>query len=142
MNIEYELWTFPSDTHGYNVVAYAEGSISVFVGGVVFLSASDVLLVELAVALYRWLEEVHRTSTDFFYSSMNYEDEPILAFRYDKTHDAYQLISVWSSMGVDLVPSGDVSGAVAAFLSQLRNELASKYNVCLDATIERALADV
>ncbi|MBI2374008.1 MAG: hypothetical protein HYV07_08420 [Deltaproteobacteria bacterium] len=141
MRFEYDITTFPVDPGGYNLTAYTEGVLRLLVGASVFLDASGILLVEFAVVLRKWLRACASGPIDFYYASMDFEEEPILAFRYDTSGGQFRLESVWSETDVGPVSRAEVIAAAQQYLAQLRDDLKRGHDVDLDKTLEEALMD-
>lgn len=138
MRFEYEIKTFPAETGGYNLTAYTEGVLRLFVGTSKILDATDILLIELAIVLHKWLQALASRPADFYYASMDFEEEPILAFRYDAKADQFRFESVWSYTTVNPFTREDVVSAARGYLSQLREELSREHGVDLDAKLVEA----
>jgi hypothetical protein len=141
VRFEYDITTFPTQTGGYNLIAYTEGGLRLFVDELVVLDASGILLVELAVVLHKWLRACASGPTDFYYASMDFEEEPILAFRHDPSGDQFRLESVWSETDVGPVPTADAIAAAQRYLAHLRDELKREHGVDLDEKLEEAIMD-
>lgn len=96
MKIDFELLTLPDDMSGYNAAAFTEGRLSIEVQGQVFLQVEFCLLLELANMVTHWLKAVAtRGAQDFYYASMDEEEEPILALRYCRARSVFSLWSCW-----------------------------------------------
>lgn len=138
MRFQYDITTFPPETGGYNLTAYTEGVLRLIVDTSVFLEVDGILLVELAIVLHKWLRAFASGPVDFYYASMDFEEEPILAFRYDASEDRFRLESVWSDSDAGPLPREEVISAAQEYLSQLRDELRREHDVDLDQRLEEA----
>jgi len=79
------------------MLADVEGSLKINLGGNIFFEEDDILLLELVVALIKWLHKIESGEiVDLYYESMDYEEQPILAFI---TNDGctWHLYSVWQN---------------------------------------------
>lgn len=141
MRLEYDIKTTPEETSGYNLTAYTEGVLRLLVGSSVFLEVDGILLVEFAIVLHKWLLQCASAPTDFYYASMDFEEEPILMFRYDSGRDAFLLESVWSNKDVGSVLRSDAIEAASRYLVALRDELKRERGVDLERTLEEATLD-
>lgn len=137
MNIDFDIKHIPDELGGYHLTAYTEGDLSIEVLGSTFLVSTEILLVELAVALHIWVSRNHSNSTNFFYASMDFEDEPILAFKYDEEKRNFWIESVWSPGRVGPVPSFEVVGAVREFINRLSDELEERRGIKLRETLDK-----
>ena len=137
----YEITSFPEKTAGYNLTAYTEGFLRVTIDSLVFLDASGVLLVEFAVVLHKWLLSFEGGSAEFYYSSMDLEEEPILALRFDPDHQYFLPESVWARGEPAPVSVLEAKEAARTYLSSLREELRAKHRVDLDKTLEAAVME-
>lgn len=140
MRFAYEISSFPREVEGYNLISYTEGTITLFFGPVVYLNATGVLLVELAVVLYKWLLASRGRPANLYYASMDFEEEPILALNYDTVHDCFWPESVWAEATVDPVSPTEARDAAETYLKELREELERGYGVDLLIVLEAALA--
>ncbi|MBC7213561.1 MAG: hypothetical protein H5U33_27350 [Pseudomonas sp.] len=97
MKIDFELLTLPDDMSGYNAAAFTEGRLRIEVQGRVFLQVEYCLLLELANVMTQWLKAVAtRGAQDFYYASMDEEEEPIIALRYCRARSVFSLGSCWA----------------------------------------------
>ncbi|OWQ37565.1 hypothetical protein [Pseudomonas sp. DrBHI1] len=97
MKVDFELLTLPDDMSGYNAAAFTEGRLRIEVKGQVFLQVEYCLLLELANVMTQWLKAVAtRGAQDFYYASMDEEEEPIIALRYCRTRSVFSLWSCWA----------------------------------------------
>lgn len=98
MKIDFELLTLPDDMSGYNAAAFTEGRLRIEVKGQVFLLVEYCLLLELANVMTQWLKAVAtRGAQDFYYASMDEEEEPIIALRYCRAGSVFSLWSCWAA---------------------------------------------
>jgi hypothetical protein len=142
MRFLYTITDEPSETGGYNVTAFTEGQLRVEHGGATFLVADDILLVEFAVVLHKWLLRVQPGRVhDLYYASMNFEEEPIFAFRYNPQSGNFLLESVWAETEVPPVSRGEALSAAEHYLAQLRDDLSRRLAVSLDGILDAAVAD-
>lgn len=132
MRIEFDIKIFPWETHTYHLPAFTEGPIRIFTSSGKFLDADGILLVELAIFLHEWLENARNSPTDLYYRSMDFEEEPILAFSYSRDDDAFELTSVWSTHGKpERVPSGEVLQATKEYLQNLKVAILARSDIDL-----------
>lgn len=77
------------------MLADVEGNLAITIGENTFFDEEYILLLELAVALIRWIKKIESSEmVDFYYESMDYEDKPILAFILNH-NNSWRLYSVW-----------------------------------------------
>jgi len=141
VRFEFEILLLPEEIGGYRLAAYTEGVLRLMVGATAFLDADGVLLVEFGLALHKWLEIARSGPHDFYYASMDFEEEPILAFRYDALEDKYRLESVWAQGQAPLVPCPDVVAASRTYLADLRGLLKRKRGVDLEHVLRKSVSD-
>ena len=142
MRYFYTITEVPKETGGYNIPAYTEGTLRVEHGNEVLFEAEEILLVEFAIALYKWLVHVgDGTIRDFYYASMNFEDEPIVALRYDVPSDSYAFESAWNRTPPPRVPAKKAICAAEHFLSALQDDLERTLSVRLMTILVAAAAD-
>ena len=88
-------------TGRWKMLADIEGRLIVSVGQCVFLNEEGMLILELASALIRWIKKIKSgMKDDFFYESMDYEDQPILAFQ-QNSDSSWRIYSVWQEADCD-----------------------------------------
>lgn len=140
MKLEYKIDIFPYYTHSYHLMAYTEGVLRLVTKYGVFLDADGILLVELATCLKRWIYELRDAQVDFYYRSMDFEEEPILAFVYEDQTDSFILESVWSDKsGIERAPYDEVIDSVDKYLAELHEQLQAEHGIDLYARIEEDL---
>lgn len=139
MRFLYEIKSFPSKVEGYNITAYTEGTLRLLVGSVTFFDASGILLVEFAVVLKRWLLSLENGPVDLYYASMDFEEEPILALRYNTVQHRFLPESVWAKSDPLPVSLGEAKSAANAYLTELGEELRTKYGVDLNEVLGEAM---
>ena len=132
MKLDYKIESVPDAKDGYNVPAYTEGTLTVFVGDKLFFEARGVLLVEFAIVLHRWLDQVeHDGVVDLHYASMDFEEEPIFALVLDGNGDCFRPVAVWATGTPVPISVGDAKSAAASYISRLSSELAEKCSIDL-----------
>lgn len=135
MKLDYQLTSVPEDTSGYRLGAYTEGTLCWYLEEQLFLKADDILLVEMASTFQRWLTSPAERSIDLYYASMNYEEEPIVALRFDPQRQAYRAESIWASASTSWVEPNVARLAVQNFLERLGNDLLDGQGVDLAARL-------
>ena len=79
---------------GWKMLADVEGSLKIAIGNKVFFDEEGILVLELALALMKWIEKIQSGNmVDFYYESMDYEDKPILVFM--QNNSIWKVYSVW-----------------------------------------------
>ncbi|WP_437966773.1 hypothetical protein WMF04_45605 [Sorangium sp. So ce260] len=139
MRYLYEITSFPDKVEDYNLTAYTEGTLRLLVGSVVFLDASGILLVEFAIVLKKWLLSLEGGPGDLYYASMDFEEEPILALRYNATQGEFLPESVWAKSNPSPICLGEAKSAADAYLAELGEELRKKYGADLNEVLEEAM---
>ncbi|XYH99087.1 hypothetical protein ACMHYB_04780 [Sorangium sp. So ce1128] len=139
MRFLYEITSFPDKLEGYNLTAYAEGTLRLLIRSVVFLDASGILLVEFAIVLKKWLLSVEDGPVGLYYASMDFEEEPILALRCTAIQDEFLTESVWAKSNPLPISLGEAKSAANAYLAELGEELRTKYGADLNEVLEEAV---
>ena len=139
MRFLYEIISFPDKVEGYSLTAYAEGTLRLLIGSVVFLDASGILLVEFAIVLKKWLLSLEDGPVDLYYASMDFEEEPVLALRYNAVQDEFLPESVWAKSDPLPISLGEAKSAADAYLAELGEELRTKYGADLNKVLEEAV---
>jgi hypothetical protein len=90
-----------SKDYGWKMLADVEGSLKIIIEDKLFFDEQSILLLELALALIKWIEMIESGKMiDFYYESMDYEDKPILAFMLTD-NNSWRLYSVWEIFADD-----------------------------------------
>ncbi|MGL5941667.1 MAG: hypothetical protein ACRC2S_15040 [Waterburya sp.] len=80
---------------GWKMLADVEGSLKITIEDKLFFDEESILLLELALALMKWIEMIESGKMiNFYYESMDYEDQPILAFMLND-NNSWRLYSIW-----------------------------------------------
>lgn len=80
---------------GWKMLADVEGSLKITIEDKLFFDEESILLLELALALMKWVEMIESGKIiDFYYESMDYEDKPILAVMLND-NNSWRLYSIW-----------------------------------------------
>ena len=85
---------------GY-IASQIEGALEIHINGSIFLSETNILLIELAQVIHNWLNNDVLT---FYYQSMDYEEESIIKISQCET-GKYFISSIWATCKceIDLV---------------------------------------
>ncbi|WP_437731977.1 DUF7878 domain-containing protein [Sorangium sp. So ce1335] len=140
MRFLYEIKSFPDKVEGYNLIAYTEGTLRLIVGSTAFIDADGILLVEFAVVLKKWLLSIGNGPVDLYYSSMDFDEEPVLALRYNAVADEFLPESVWAKSDPLPISRGEAKSAADAYLAELGEELRTEYGVDIDEVLEKAVS--
>lgn len=126
INITFKIDEFPVDrSQPYSLVTGIEGLLSIVSNGDVFFQESGILLLELSNALESWLQKINSDeNASFYYASMDFEEEPIVAFDYRDDEELYKLRSVWGVGNVE-VPRNELVNASKLFINELNASIQS-----------------
>lgn len=127
MRIGFRVEDLPRGPEPYRVATDIGGELSVASddGSVVF-GADGIPLVEFAIFCKKWLRETKRE--DFYYASMDFEEEPIIAIRIQDS-GLCLFESVWIDGSVGSMPLMEVRQAMIKYIEELTDELADKHNI-------------
>ena len=123
MRIDFEIEQFPLETKDHRLITDTEGFIRVTMGSSKLFEASELLLVELAIFMQGWLQLKAQKCGDFYYRSMDFEEEPILAFLYAPGEGLYRFQSVWSLSPGACISLEDVASAFREYVDRLSVEV-------------------
>lgn len=139
MTYNFEIESFPSNHAGYNVPAFTEGELSVFVDGEkLFFQEDGIHLVEFAVVLAKWLSKMSYGNPDLFYASMDFEEEPIFALNFDKGKMICRPVSVWNYDFEHVETSiENAERAPREYIDSLIHQVKHRYGAPLDLIVER-----
>ncbi len=141
MEYKFSIEHVPEEKGGYNLSAYTEGTLKVVLDGVTFLNSTGILLVEFAIVLSKWIRALGHSNgmTELYYSSMDFEEEPIFALRVGKEKNYYLPEAVWSEgEALKILPEEAISAA-NRYLSELGTILANNHGVDLSEVVEDAI---
>ena len=135
MHFEFEIVTLP-ERHEHPYV-FTEGPLSVLDGEVCAWRWDDILLIEFALVLRKWLQHVAQGGPDtLHYSSMNYEEEPVLAFVWHPSARRYLI----ASDGVDAerceIHHHDLVAACERYLDEFGQALRTSSGLVLGALLD------
>ena len=123
IKIEFFIKEFPKDlSRSYALDAYTEGVLTIHVNGKIVFDENGILLVELSNKLEPWVTQIDLdpdSEHNFYYASMDEEEEPVLAFNYDATDKSYRISSIWSS-SESAVKKDELLSACKKYISELR----------------------
>jgi len=141
MHFEFEIVTLPKRLDGYHPCAFTEGVLSVVKDEVCAWTADDMLLIEFAATLRSWLQHVATGGPrTLHYSSMNYEEEPVLAFVWHPAAERYDVAShLVDSERLEIQHLALVA-AGHRFLDQLGRELWTSCGLALGPVLSRGEA--
>lgn len=129
IKMTFSIKDFPFDLNqSYSLVAGVEGEFSIVSDDGVCFCESGILLLELSQKMESWVAEVgFNDAANFYYSSMDFEEEPILAFNYDAYKNLYHIESVWdvSELSVSKV---ELVNACKIFINELHGAVQKKVN--------------
>ena len=139
MRFEQEVLIWPrNDLERELPGAYLEGTLRIIVGDTRFFEDIGILLIEFAEVAHRWLLECRREPCSLYYVSMDFEEEPILAFCYDVATETFALQSVWAEAELEPLPRDTVITAVASYVDALRDQLAATPDIDFEALLAKA----
>jgi len=124
INIDFTLLKIPSGNERYRLLCDTEGKLVISNEDGFIFSHDGILLAEFARVLGKWLENNNnQIETDFVYNSMDFEEEPILAFR-QSTSGKLIVESSLVPLPVGLsVQSDELIEASKIFLKKLHRDL-------------------
>lgn len=83
-------------------------------------------MLELSQKMESWIAEVDSNDTaNFYYTSMDFEEEPVLAFSYELSKGLYHLESVWGVSGI-FVSKDELVNACKFFINKLSSEVQAR----------------
>ena len=129
MKFIYKVEELPKSNEQYRVATDIEGSLSIVSDfDDILFEAEGILLVELAIFFKKWLNE--SIDKDFYYASMDFEEEPILAFNI-KSNDVCSFHSVWQkpSASSDSIPLTNVKSSMISYIDDLKVNLKNNFQI-------------
>jgi hypothetical protein len=129
----FKINEFPGDlSWDYALHAGVEGDMSIEINGVVVFEAEEFLFMELYFELQKWIEsESDSNRGDFYFKSMDEEEEPIVAFVKDSSRDFYIFNSIWKK-NEGRVKFDEIKSSFIEFKIDLTRQLSSRYNYFLE----------
>lgn len=132
MKLEWRILSFPVDPTGYRAATDTEGVVRMTVDGNEFVVLEEILILEFAAYANDWLHDAGGGSDrDFYYASMDEEEEPLLALVATQ-QGHYMPNSCWRKSASRAVRREEIVKAFSDFLAELRLELAATHNCDLE----------
>ena len=132
MEFKYVIQEVPDSFADYRLYAYVEGDLRVVIDDEVVVGVEGALLVEFALVLHRWLWGAGASDADLYYASMDFEEEPVLAFRRAAEGSGYFVDSAWLKSMKRRVPREQIVVAAEQYLKLLSREMMSRFRVNLE----------
>ena len=127
IHIDFKITTLPKvpmKPERYRLIVDIEGELTISKKNKIIFSHGDILLVEFARSVRRWLEFNDKNITeDFVYNSMDFEEEPVIAFRLQEIGDLLIESSLLEVPGHILFEPEDLIRALKYFLRKLYDAL-------------------
>lgn len=141
MKFNYRIESFPAPADRHYLAALTEGRLFVQIEERTFLEAEDVLLVEFAIVLQEWLNQMNEEGVaDLYYTSMNFEEEPIFSLTYDNETGCFRPAAVWAVGQPTDVSVEEATTAAQSYIAHLRTELLENYGIDLSTVIAWTIA--
>lgn len=136
IEITFDIISAPSNIEGTKVIADIEGSFSLSIDGELLLEEEDILLLELAFFLSKWLKDIENNNVrNFYYESMNYEEKPILEFVKIKK-ECWKLGSIWQKFeNKYCIGLNEFSKTAKNYIQELEYDLKYKFNLDISVFI-------
>jgi hypothetical protein len=122
----------------WQILLHVVADFSILVDSKVLYCEQQFCIVEFALALSRWLHQVHQTGEDFIYVSMESEEIGLVwvkasgsGWRVGSVHQEYEEANVFSL--------GEIKDAAEKFLDQLEVEISAKFRIGLREFISKEL---
>lgn len=130
LRIKFEVTTFPRTDQMEYLQVYVEGILQVFVGNHLFFNQRDITLVEFAIFVRKWMNNVSESKNrDFAFNSMDH-GEPIMSFNYVED-DRFKFQSIWQEKEcIELITIDDILHEFQLYLIRLYEVL--KFNLGID----------
>lgn len=120
------------------MLADVEGNLKITIEERIFFDEKYILLLELAIMLIKWINKIESGEiVDFYYESMDYEDQPILYFK-ENVNLTWNLYSVWQNFnGNSCVSLEELIQCTTTFITHLAAYLTIDLNIDMsDVNIE------
>lgn len=121
-----EIITGPSSLTGFIECK----KFSIFIDELEVFSEPEFFVYEFFSALHSWSNDPDK-ETSFYFSSMDYEEEPVIAYRYDEKSEKYNFESELKR-GDATVTYQDILDSYQRFKKELRDQLWEKYRYTLE----------
>ncbi|MES9814033.1 MAG: hypothetical protein ABW161_14765 [Candidatus Thiodiazotropha sp.] len=124
----FDISKFPDDLNWDSaLVCEVESNyFSISINEVEVFSNQEFLVYELFDALHKWLIKNVSGKSDFYFVSMDEEEEPIVAFLYDEGSGNYHFESVFK-LADAIVTFQDIVDSYQKFKTDLSDQLLKKY---------------
>ena len=123
---------FPAEITGpSSLTGFIEGDFAVLVNGVEVFKEPEFLIYEFFDALHNWVNSDGSEGSDFYFASMDYEEEPVISFRYDNDTKSYVFESVFQISPAKF-SFKDILHSHRQFMVDLRELLSRDYGYFLE----------
>lgn len=109
--------------------AALDGNLTILINDSAFFSEEGISLIDLALCITGWLNEVEAEFfTDFDYSSDEYQENPVLYFAKIDNQHHYTVRSAWVEFHADTVLNlEEIVNCFTVFLTELDSTIKQKY---------------
>jgi hypothetical protein len=125
------------DEH-WEILLRVVADFSILVDSKVLYREQQFCVVEFALDISRWMNQVHHTGEDFIYMSMESEESGLVwikandsGWQVSSVHQEYEETNIFSL--------GDVKDATEKFLARLEAEMAERFGISLRGFISKEL---
>lgn len=119
-----------------SLTGFIEGGFSIYVNGNKVFEEPEFLIYEFFKALDSWVKGQKLTGDNFYFASMDYEEEPVVAFNYDAELVQYNFDSVFK-LGEAVFDIDDIIESHAVFAANLREQLENRFNLFLEKNLQK-----
>lgn len=121
------------DTNNRKLLADIEGSLNISINGNNFFQEDYILLLEFAIAISTWLEQIEKgVFQDFVYETMDYSEGAIIQFN-SKTDNTWVVSSIWENNNIKTnLCIQDIIIAVKDFLTAFQKDIYKTYSINLN----------
>jgi hypothetical protein len=123
MQILFEKMEVASNFDSYRAVTDTHADVRVVVDGATFVFMEQLLVVEFAAIINRWLtDSIENPTIPFYYISMDEEEEPLLSFTANDL-GSYSAKSCWALKQVRPLTFEEIRTGFSEFVSNLSASL-------------------
>jgi len=130
MKFKFQIKELPKGSESYRKATDIEGNLSIVIrNNEILFDADGILLVEFAIFCKKWLDE--NIVKDFYYASMDFEEEPIIAFDVQQS-DTCRFHSVWQKFQTGDIPLDEVRESMKNYIENLKINLNKNFRIKIE----------
>lgn len=120
------------DERSYKLFIDIQGYLQLKFGNLEYYEEEYNCLLELGVSLQQWLRDKTKSKDDFYYYSMDHDDEAIFEFRYINDGN-WKIYSPWHISNLEIILNDEtINKVIQEFINNLNIDLRNRFGITTD----------